>query len=333
MDDNPWVYQLNKNDSKILLWIPYLSEVTPSKKNKCHYVFRFKGGEVSHSLNDVICIMIYGLSGALPVTFLADLERNGIILMVHSRNMKNPYTFFPSRYNSKIDVLTRQLKCKENSIKATYIARNLILKRLHSMEVLSHSVHNHIMRLKAAKSINEIRNIESVATKKYWRCWYESIRVREISRRSSVHPVNQALNAGTFFLQGIILRWVIFHRLSPCHGFLHIPTSYNSLVFDLMEPYRYLFEESVGLAVKDANNKFDNIIPVSINYLKARLEEKVYVPATRQTVREKNLLHGVVLALRSYLLGESPRFVIPVPGDKRGGRPCKIQYKLPGEVK
>lgn len=71
----------------------------------------------------------------------------------------------------------------------------------------------------------------------------------------------------------------------------------------------------------------------SISYLKETLEEPAYVPATRQTVRKKNLLHGVVLALRSYLVGDMKRLVIPVEGKKAGGRPIKVSFNMPGGLK
>lgn len=62
-----------------------------------------------------------------------------------------------------------------------------------------------------------------------------------------------------------------------------------------------------------------------------RLQEIVYVPQTRQEIKRKNLLHGIVLSLRSYLLGETKRFVVPTEGTKNGGRPMKLSFRLPGK--
>ena len=120
--------------------------------------------------------------------------------------------------------------------------------------------------------------------------------------------------------------------MSPCHGYLHQPTTYPALVYDLIEPYRYIIEESVKEAIKkyDFDTK-EKLVGASIEAIKRHLENRVYVPATHQSVAEKNLLHGVVMALRSYLIGETKRFVIPIAGVKKGGRPPKIGYKLPGE--
>ena len=63
------------------------------------------------------------------------------------------------------------------------------------------------------------------------------------------------------------------------------------------------------------------------------LEETVYVPATRQVVRRKNLLHGNVLALRAYLAGDMRRFIVPAEGERSGGRPLKVSFRLPGETR
>ncbi|MDY6394762.1 MAG: CRISPR-associated endonuclease Cas1, partial [Bacteroidales bacterium] len=141
-----------------------------------------------------------------------------------------------------------------------------------------------------------------------------------------------ALDAGSKFIYGILLRWILFHKLSPCHAYLHEPTDYPSLVYDLIEPYRYMIEQAV-FSCYIADNKVDEktLVAKSLEMLKSILDETIYVPASRQYVKRKNLLHGIVLALRSYLLGESKRFVIPVEGDKKGGRPPKIAYRLPGE--
>ena len=70
----------------------------------------------------------------------------------------------------------------------------------------------------------------------------------------------------------------------------------------------------------------------TLSALKSGLEKIVYVPATRQSVRRKNLLHGAGLALRAYLAGDMRRFVIPVAGERKGGRPPKVSYRLPGDI-
>ena len=152
-----------------------------------------------------------------------------------------------------------------------------------------------------------------------------------INRYEIAQILNAALNAGSFFLYGVILRWLLFHKFSPSHGYLHEPTSYPSLCYDLIEPYRHIIEESVSETFKIVTTSQKESTSIALQYIKSKLEQEVYVPTTRQTVSRKNLLHGVVLALRSYLLSESKRFVIPTEGKKAGGRPPKVAYLLPGK--
>lgn len=102
-----------------------------------------------------------------------------------------------------------------------------------------------------------------------------------------------------------------------------------------MEPYRYIIEECAAAAYASVDDKESEkkLVSATLNTLKEALDVVVYVPETRQYVRRKNLLHGVVLALRAYLLDESVRLVIPTEGAKKGGRPPKVGYRLPGETK
>ena len=188
------------------------------------------------------------------------------------------------------------------------------------------------MTVPKARNVTKVRATEARITAIFWKNWFEQLGIDEKRRGDSA--VAQALNAGSKFLYGVILRWILFHKMSPCHGYLHEPTDYPSLVYDLIEPYRYVIEQTVFDIVKLQPKLADDsktLVSRTLDGLKENLDEVVYVPATLQYVRRKNLLHGIVLALRSYLLGESKRFVIPYEGERKGGRPPQVAYKLPGE--
>ena len=102
------------------------------------------------------------------------------------------------------------------------------------------------------------------------------------------------------------------------------------LVYDLMEPARCMIEAAVARAHENAG--CEDLTKRTLSQLKTSLEAVVYVPATRQYVRRKNLLHGGVLALRAYLNGDMRRLAFPVEGSRRGGRPVKVSYRLPGDI-
>jgi CRISPR/Cas system-associated endonuclease Cas1 len=190
-------------------------------------------------------------------------------------------------------------------------------------------------KLSKARSVTAIRLLEAEVTARYWKAYYQRLGLDEaVARRDREHPVNKALNAASYFVSGVLLRWVLFHKLSPEHGYLHEQTAYPSLVFDLIEPYRYVFEQAVLEAHPHGGlSEGDWLTGKTISYLKETLEEPAYVPVTRQTVRKKNLLHGVVMALRAYLVDDMKRLVIPVEGKKQGGRPLKVSFKMPGGLK
>lgn len=276
--------------------------------------------------------MFYGTSGELPLEFLDALSQHKIPFMIHRRNQVHPYVFFPTDSSDNEDVLTRQILVREHVQKRNYVARTLIRHRMEKFETLIPISRWSYQKLRQAGSIAEIRQIEAHTTARYWEAWFDRLGVKA-SRRDD-GPVATALDAGSKFIYGVILRWILFHKLSPCHGFLHEPTSYPSLVYDLMEPYRYMIEDAVAKAYESLGDKGDEkkLVAASFNELKYLLDVVVYVPATRQYVRRKNLLHGVVLALRAYLLNESLRLVVPTEGAKKGGRPPKIGYRLPGET-
>lgn len=222
---------------------------------------------------------------------------------------------------------------REHAQKKTYVAKTLIRHRLRKFESLIPVPDMFYKELARAKTVDAVRQIEAKTSARYWEAWFEKLEV-EASRRDN-SPLSAALDAGSKFLYGVILRWILFHKLSACHGYLHEPTGYPSLVYDLMEPYRYIIEECAAAAYASVDDKESEkkLVSATLNTLKEALDVVVYVPETRQYVRRKNLLHGVVLALRAYLLDESVRLVIPTEGAKKGGRPPKVGYRLPGETK
>lgn len=323
-----WTWKSNARGSKVSVWIPYFNELTKAK-GKANWLISYNGGELELDLNKVDFILFYGASGVLPLEFLDQLSVLGIIFIIHRRNMVRPYIFFPSNSGDPQDLLTKQILYRKNQIQCTYIARTLINGKFSSIKEKYIVYEEDFNALKKTKNVDKVRNIEAVVSVRYWKEWFKELGV-DHSRRSESH-ISNALDAVSYFLYGILLRWVLFHKLSPFHGFLHVTTDYPSLVYDLIEPYRYMLDWSVKIAYERVGDTKE-LTAASLGEIKNILEETVYVPATRQYVRRKNLLHGVVLALRAYLMGEVKRLVIPVEGAKKGGRSPNCGYSLPGEI-
>lgn len=326
-----WTWKSNIRGQRSSLWIPYLKSIQKIKGHKNQWLITYNGGELATDLEKVDFIMLYGMAGELPVSFLDALSQQRICLMIHRRNMEHPLILYTTPNNDTNDVLTKQILYRENVIKRVYISRTLILKRMEQFSHATEAADRAIYQLNKARDIVAIRTIEAEVTAKFWKQWAADLELKNFKRRSE-SQVAKALDACSFFMYGQLLRWILFHKLSPCHAFLHQPSTYPSLPYDLMEPYRYIFEDAVAGCIR-GGIKDTELSARSLDRLKESLEEVIYVPATHQYVRRKNLIHGVVLALRAYLLGETRKFVIPSEGKKRGGRPPKISYSLPGEIR
>ena len=326
--DRVWTWKSFARRQKVTLWIPYL-QAFESLKGKGRWRAIYNGGEFEFSAEQLDCILLYGAAGHLSVEFLDDLNKQGVPLLIHRRNMGNPYLFLPTYGRDDADILSAQINARGNNIRRVYIAKTLIRERFRALEpsfLVSASLYQHLNSLRA---LNLVRQWEALQTRRYWQQYFTALDMPTATRRGE-GDIKQALDACSFFLFGVILRWALLHRLSPCHGFLHEPTNYPSLIYDLMEPYRYILEHAVAKVVPTQPK---DLTAASLAYLKDFVEGKVFVAETHQWVRRKNLLHGSVLALRAYLIGDMKRLLLPVEGVAKGGRPPKVSYKLAGSAK
>jgi CRISPR/Cas system-associated endonuclease Cas1 len=219
---------------------------------------------------------------------------------------------------------------RNNDKKRTYLAKRLIGAKFKSMNWLIPYKRDHLYGI---FDIDKIRNIEAWQSKVYWQEYFNQLGIKNGKRRDDNNEVKKTLDAVSKFVAGIILRWILYHNLSPFHGFLHKPTDYPALVYDLMEPYRGFFDEIVFKTIKENQEKNlppEKNLPIAIENIKKLLEKKVYIHSTRQISTFQELLHGIVLSLRVYLLQETRKFIIPMPEKPNGGRSIKAGFKLYG---
>ena len=327
--DSIWTWQSNKRRAKLSLWLPYVSKAEPVARGA--WRFTYNGGEVDADLSKLDCVMFYGASGAIPVALIDELAARRVPLLVHRRNIGRPAVFLPAPRADADDILSRQILARANETKRAYVARTLVRERFRAVEDVLPIAGGAYGRLARLRSLKHVRAWEAEHARKYWTRYFAALGCPGLARREK-GPVQSALDAGSMFLSGVILRWLLVHRLSPSHGFLHEGTDYMGLVYDLMEPARYMIERAVARAQDKAGEGKGELTGRTLSSLKRSLDTVVYVPATRQFVRRKNLLHGGVLALRAYLNGDMRRFVVPGAGERRGGRPPRITYRLPGDI-
>jgi CRISPR/Cas system-associated endonuclease Cas1 len=307
---------------RVPLWLPYLQSIKESRGGVFEFVFN--GGEVSTKLNEVQSIMIYGDSDTtLDVKILDKVVRAGVPIIIHRRTMAQPIHITGGTRPDSDDTLTAQLVKRGQKRIRSQIARQILLSKFNTQKYLVKP-----RSLPQFADVGKLRNIEAVQAREYWKSWFSQLGYPEWTRRGN-NPAAMALDAQSKFVSGIILRWITYHHLSPYHGFSHEPTDYPSLVYDLMEPYRGIFEEAV---LKEWANGVDpeRFLTSGISITKELLNEKCYVPLTRQIVTHQELLHGIVLSLKYYLLGRQRKFLIPLPGKPKGGRPPKVEFLLYG---
>lgn len=309
---------------KLYIWLPYLSSVKVQPQS---VYFKYKGGEEKVQWKKIHSIMLYGESCDLPQNFFDKCAFYKIPIVIHRRNLPRGVIVASSLSADKENILTRQILYRENKKKNAYINKKILSAKFKSMSWLLPVKRDLLYRM---TNQEKMIRVESWHAKIYWQEYFKKLNIKG-SRRKEGDIIKKILDAVSKFVSGIILRWILYHNLSPYHGFIHKPNDYPSLVYDLMEPYRGYFDKVVFDTIKKLKkDDEEKIMGVVIENIKEFLDTKVYIEATRQIVSFQELLHGIVLALRSYLLGESKRFIVPLPSKPNGGRPIKAGYQLYG---
>ncbi len=321
---NFFIFTMKKN--KQYLWLPYLNKISMKKKN---VIFSYKGGNLKIDWDQIHSIMLYGDHIPLTQEFLEKTIYFNIPIVIHRRNLNKTVWIISSFNKDPNDLLTKQIKHRDNEKKKLYIARVLLKAKFKTMSWL---IPYDNFDLSKARNIKELRNVEAIHSKVYWRDFFSLLNLN--TKRRSKNNVSNVINAVSKFITTVLLRWIHYHKLSPYHGFLHEPTDYPALVYDFFEPYRGLFDKVIFNYIRnDCNNNIENVkVAHAIMKIKDFLYTKVYTHQTRQIVTVHELLHGIVLAFRAYLLEDAYRFIIPLPGKKIGGRPIKAGYKLYGRT-
>jgi len=328
--------QTNDNGDPVIFnrvaYLPYLDSLMRkgSQKGKT-WVARFQGGEVDLHLPKLEAVMIYGSSGEVPVEFLADAGETGTSVVFHTRHKKSPLMLCPRPRTDRKDVLTGQIKARESKRKRLVIAKALVTARIRQMIWLLPGADDCIPEIRQTASLKEVRALEAQYTRRYWHRFYSTLGMPEEFRRGD-NSVSDALNALSAFTGPLFTRWLTVHALSPNHGYLHEPTSYEALVYDLMETVRHWMEQSVYQEVLEGG--LDNLTERATTAYKHMLEDWVEVPSLQVSAKRKFVLYGMVLGLRSYLLGEVNHVHFPLDSLVRSkGRPVKVAYQIPGAVK
>ncbi len=310
---------------KNFYWFPYTSQIK-KVTSKGKYKIEYKGGEEIIELSRTHSLLFYGSSQAIDMDFAEDCVRFGVPVLFHRRNIAKPMIISGGFRNDKDDTITAQLITRQNERKKKHIARKLLEAKFKSQKWLV----DNIPELNKEMTIEEMRIVEAHHANLYWRRFYRSLGMHDETRRGK-NELSTVLDAYSKFLAGVVLRWITFHHLSPHHGFLHVQTDYPSLVYDLMEPYRGIFDRLVFENWNYLCGKEEQIrMGYAFEILKDHLRDDVYVGLTRQIAARQELYHGCTISLKHYLIGRQRKFSVPLPSKPNGGRPTKVSFVMYG---
>ena len=309
---------------RVPLWLPYADSITISA-DKETATFKYNGGETTESLSSLSSIMLYGESKPIHFETIDFLARKNIPIVIHRRHMAQPVWITGGTRGDVNDLLSKQILHRHNQKKALHIVKQILRAKFRSAEWIE-PIDNTM--LITPKTINHLRNIEAHVAKRYWSEYFRLLGIPGHGRRTE-SEVKKMLDHASKFVSSIMLRWITYHHLSPYHGFLHTQTDYPALVYDLFEPYRPIVDRVIWNYVHTTGIEKATVAG-SVVALKDWLDSKTYTDLTRQIVTHHELLHGAVLSMRAYLLGETNKLLLPLPGKPNGGRPKKAGFRLYG---
>ena len=182
--------------------------------------------------------------------------------------------FSPTATNYRI----AQYDTFRNPEKVAYLQRQLLKAKLESQINFLQSIHRpevqaaidglnaYMIKIESAKEKCDLLTIESRAGHLYFRNYAKLFdgkygfisrhgRGIRLSNRYASDPINGLLNYGYTVLAGEIAKYVNGLGLDPYYGFFHVAhNSFQALVYDLIEPFRWLVEYAVFKIASDTNH-------------------------------------------------------------------------------
>jgi CRISPR-associated protein Cas1 len=218
-------------------------------------------------------IIIDGHSGYISLQGLHWLSRNKVPVFVLNYDGSLISSILPPM-PIKADLRAAQIKAASDTQKKSIIAKALVQAKIaRSLQVLDWLSERHDLgrdvqlatrdasRLDRATTVRDVRSIEGRAALRYWEAFRKTIpesfdfhgRMTTTHQNNASDPVNLALNYAYGVLEGECRRAINGVGLESAVGFLHDFSGYQtkqSLVYDLMEPFRWLADVSVIQAIE-----------------------------------------------------------------------------------
>jgi len=286
------------------LYLPYPESLKVKTKFLEYIIDGKKGSALLDSVEVIFCL---GDGINFPSEFLFKCQKKRIPVISYKTHLDEPLFITGSVLRASDNTLLKQIECYKNKKKRLVIVRKILERKFANQCWIGLKK----VRLYRVINLENCLEVEGLRSKQYFRCYKKELKKRnvEFKSRRTKSSANLFLNAGYTYIRGIILRWVVFHRLSPHYGFLHKCTRYPALAYDLMELYRcwidkwfieYLDRRS---SLRDPNN--------FVRYCSQALNEKIFVAHQSQKISRKEFIKLSVWQLKKYLVGKNKTLVLP----------------------
>lgn len=213
-------------------------------------------------------VVIDGHSGYVTLQAFHWLSRNNVPLFVMNYDGRLISSLMPP-IPVRAELRKAQFDAQHDPVKALSIAKALVDAKVQgSLKVMEwmnqhgdtsreiRQIKKQLSQLPQAKTVSQARTLEAKMALFYWTAFVRLLpehlqfqaRITKNTQKNASDPVNAALNYGYGYLQAECLKAVTEVGLEPSVGFLHVfdgAQSRMSLVYDLMEPYRWLVDLTV----------------------------------------------------------------------------------------
>lgn len=185
-------------------------------------------------------------------------------------------------------------------------------------------IRRNVSLLENVDSLGAVRLAEAEAALPYWRVFRGLLpeilgfraRRTQYNNSEASDPVNSALNYGYGLLEAECLKAVRCVGLEPSIGFVHEHEDANALVYDFMEPWRWLVDITVLDAFTSKLLGIEDFYFTGDDYtyrFEAKPKQK-FIGALRQQFRPWDTsIEASALRLVQYLNGESKELELSTP--------------------
>lgn len=277
------------------------------KISVCNYQLTVydKDGKRQVPLEDVACIIISSFKCSISSNFLIEASKLSIGVIICD-------CYKPACVVLPVD------RCTD-----TYLLRNIAkLTKLHKDKLWKKTVDakcNNQLKLaetwnKNHPLIHQMRNVaysikshkEAECAKLFWRVFSDSFFDGDFKRNRGANDSNVLLNYAYAILLSCVLRNLLALGVDPTFGIFHVSREHSApLAYDLMEPFRCVFEARVALWIRNHQKERQEIPEYSVtkeyrSFILSTLQEQIMYNGREMSV--KSAVEQVIRSFRTAVI-------------------------------